>query len=339
MPVTTDTTNHANGHRGRWLNSCVRLQYQRVRICGNPSCRGQTVPQLESLEMIWDHAPHNAFTDLIRFQDRWWCVFREAAGHDAPGGIVRLLTSETGSMWESAARVEERGIDLRDPKLSVMPDGRLMLVMGGCVYDDVGEYLTRAPRVSFSGDGFKWSAPRRVLAEDHWLWRATWHGDRVYSLSKLGEGKEPRHGFLYSSTDGIEWDWITEFKLPGVSETTLRFQEDGEMVALIRPGYIGSSRPPYREWSFCETADRIGGPNFIMLPDGSLWGSGRLFTDEGARTVLARMTTSTYEPVLTLPSGGDTSYAGMVWHDDLLWMSYYSSHEEGTNVYLARVRL
>ena len=297
------------------------------------------MPQLESVEKIWGHAPHNAFTDLIRFRERWWCVFREGEGHDRPGGIVRVLTSETGVVWESAARVVEGGVDLRDPKLSVMPDGRLMLLMGGCVYDDDGEYLTRAPRVSFSEDGFMWSASRKVLAEDHWLWRATWHGDRAYSLSKLGEGKEPRRGFLYSSADGIEWDWITEFKLPGVSETTLRFLPDGEMVALVRPGYIGTSRPPYREWSFCETADRIGGPNFIRLPDGSLWGSGRLFTADGPRTVLARMTTSSYEPALTLPSGGDTSYAGMVWHDDLLWMSYYSSHEDGTGVYLARVRL
>ncbi len=297
------------------------------------------MPQLESVEMIWGRAPHNAFTDLIRFQDRWWCVFREAVGHDSPGGIVRVLTSDTGAEWESAATVVEGGIDLRDPKLSVMPDGRLMLLMGGSVYDDCDEYLTRAPRVSFSEDGFKWTVPRRVLSEDHWLWRVTWHDGLAYSLSKLGEGEEPRRGFLYSSADGIEWDWITEFKLPGVSETTLRFQADGEMVALIRPGYIGTARPPYREWSFCETADRIGGPNFIRLPDGSLWGSGRLFTADGPRTVLARMTTSTYEPVLTLPSGGDTSYAGMVWHDDLLWMSYYSSHEEGTGVYLARVRV
>ena len=215
------------------------------------------MPELESVERIWDHAPHNAFTDLIRFQGRWWCVFREAVAHDAPGGIVRVLTSETGATWEPAATVEERGVDLRDPKLSVMPDGRVMLLMGGCIYDDDGEYLTRAPRVSFSEDGLAWSAPQRVLSEDHWLWRATWHGGRAYSLSKLGEGKEPRRGFLYSSADGIAWDWITEFKLPGVSETTLRFLPDGEMVALVRPGYIGRSRPPYREWSFCET----GGPD------------------------------------------------------------------------------
>ena len=42
---------------------------------------------------------------------------------------------------------------------------------------------------------------------------------------------------------------------------------------------------------------------------------------------------------LKLPSGGDTSYAGLVWHDGLLWVSYYSSHEGKTSIYLAKVRL
>ena len=38
------------------------------------------------------------------------------------------------------------------------------------------------------------------------------------------------------------------------------------------------------------------------------------------------------------PSGGDTSYAGLVWHDGLLWISYYASHEGKTSIYLAQVR-
>jgi hypothetical protein len=47
----------------------------------------------------------------------------------------------------------------------------------------------------------------------------------------------------------------------------------------------------------------------------------------------------TYEPVLTVPSGGDCSYPGLAWHDGLLWMSYYSSHEGKSSIYLARIRL
>ncbi len=298
------------------------------------------MPELISVDRIWDHAPHNGFTDLIRFQDRWWCVFREAEGHATPGGITRVISSDDGSTWCSQALVCEAGIDLRDAKLSITPDGRLMLLMGGSVYDEDGVYLTRAPRVCFSQDGRAWTTPTKLLAEDHWLWRATWHEGRAYALSKLGEYENPRRGFLYTSVDGLEWNWHTEFDIPGVSETTLRFMPDDEMIALIRPHYIGSSRPPYREWSFTELSTTIGGPNFIRLPeDGSLWATGRSPAVLNAPTVLARMTATTFEPVLTLPCGGDSSYVGMVWHDNLLWMSYYSSHEEGTNIYLAKVRV
>ena len=296
-------------------------------------------PEIISVERIWDRAAYNSFTDLTRFQGRWYCTFREGVTHAGDIGVVRVLVSEEAKNWRSAGLLTEEDIDLRDPKLSVMPDGRLILLMGGIV-NEQGKYWTRSPRVSFSSDGRAWTAPRRVLAEDHWLWRVTWHKGRGYCLSKLNEGKRPRRGFLYTTTDGLQWDYITEFMVEGVSETTLRFMPDDEMIALIRPDWIGHSRPPYKEWTFHKMKHRIGGPNFLRLPDGSMWASGRRYHDGGsASTVLARMTRQSYEPVLTLPSGGDTSYAGMVWHDNLLWMSYYSSHESKTSIYLAKIHL
>ena len=48
---------------------------------------------------------------------------------------------------------------------------------------------------------------------------------------------------------------------------------------------------------------------------------------------MGRLSESGYEPLLTLPSGGDTSYPGLVWHDGLLWVSYYSSHEGKAAIY------
>ena len=42
---------------------------------------------------------------------------------------------------------------------------------------------------------------------------------------------------------------------------------------------------------------------------------------------------------VTLPSGGDNSYPGLVWHGGQLWVSYYSSHEGKTSIYLARVEV
>ena len=75
------------------------------------------------------------------------------------------------------------------------------------------------------------------------------------------------------------------------------------------------------------------------MPDGSPWASARGTHDGQDGTVLARMTRDSYKPVLYLPSGGDCSYPGMVWHDGLLWMSYYSSHQGKASIYLARIQL
>ena len=118
------------------------------------------------------------------------------------------------------------------------------------------------------------------------------------------------------------------------------FEPDGEMIALTRPHWSGTSNPPYENWQWTRIDANLGGPNFIRLPDGALWASARGKGEDGSSaTVLARMTRSSYEPILCLPSGGDCSYPGLVWHDDLLWMTYYSSHEGKSSIYLARIRL
>ena len=78
----------------------------------------------------------------------------------------------------------------------------------------------------------------------------------------------------------------------------------------------------------------------IRLPDGRFVAAVRLY-DGGARTSLC-LDRSAGRPLtefLKLPSGGDTSYAGLVLHEGLLWVSYYSSHEGKTSIYLAKVEI
>lgn len=320
-------------------------------------------PEVVSVVKIWDAGKHNAFTDLIHWHDQWYCTFREADAHVGGDGQLRVLVSDDGQKWTSAALLSEKGIDLRDPKLSITPDDRLMMTAGGSVYE--GKTLKgRQPRVAFSKDGTTWTPTQRVLEEGEWLWRVTWHGGKAYGTSynsssrgsaeakeaaktgKAAPGPADWKLKLVVSSDGVKYDLITHLDVPGhPNETTLRFLPDGEMVALVRReggntlAWIGRSQPPYREWTWKETKHRVGGPNFIRLPDGALWAAGRSYPG-GARTVVARMTADGgYEPALTLPSGGDTSYAGLVWHDGLLWMSYYSSHEGKSAIYLAKIKL
>ena len=91
--------------------------------------------ELLGVKKVWDKAPHNAFTDLVRFKDKWYLTFREAASHmyTAPAGKIRVLVSDDGETWTSAALLKygTDDDDLRDSKLSVMPDGRLLLVCAG----------------------------------------------------------------------------------------------------------------------------------------------------------------------------------------------------------------
>jgi hypothetical protein len=63
--------------------------------------------------------------------------------------------------------------------------------------------------------------------------------------------------------------------------------------------------------------------------------------DGGTRTSLSWLDPQNAKltEALKLPSGGDTSYAGMVLHERQLWISYYSSHEGKSSIYLAKVKL
>ena len=78
----------------------------------------------------------------------------------------------------------------------------------------------------------------------------------------------------------------------------------------------------------------------IQLPDGRILAVTRLHVG-GTRTSLSWLDVENAKltEVLKLPSGGDTSYAGLVWHDGLLWVSYYSSHEGKTSINLAQVKV
>jgi hypothetical protein len=126
-----------------------------------------------SVKRIWHSGQHNAFTDLIHYKGQWFCTFRESQAHVGGNGKIRVLASKDGESWTPAGLVAEDGIDLRDPKLSIAPDSRLMLSLGGSVYE--GKTLKeRQSRVSLSSDGTNWSAPEKILKKGDWLWRVTW---------------------------------------------------------------------------------------------------------------------------------------------------------------------
>lgn len=327
-------------------------------------------PEIVSIKKIWDKAPHNSFTDLIRFKDRWFLTFRESLAHVGGDGKIRVLSSADGETWEPAALLEEKGVDLRDPKLSVTPEGKLMLLMGGSIYKGTTTLKGRRSRVAFSPDGREWTAPKPILKEGDWLWRVTWHDGVGYGTSYNGKtliaakakaakakagakakSTRPENDLeLYRTKDGVNYELVTRFKIDGApNEATARVLANGEMLMLVRRegsavnpdtmGWVGRSRAPFTEWKWEASNLRFGGQNFIQTPSGAVWVGTRHYLPAGAKTILARLEGATLTPALTLPSGGDTSYPGMVWHEGLLWFSYYASHEGKSSIYLAKIKL
>jgi hypothetical protein len=309
---------------------------------GSTSLRGEDEARLIGVKKIWDQSPHNAFTDLVRFQDRWFCVFREGEGHVSPDGALRVITSTDGETWESAARIESPHSDLRDAKITVTPDGRLMLAGAEALHDTSEK--THQSLVWFSDDGFTWSDGHEVGDPNFWLWRITWHGDRAYGIgysvdrSNLGIR-------LYKSSDGKQFETLVETLRSDEysNESAMVFVGDTCYCLLRRDdsentGLLGISRPPYTEWEWKDLGVQIGGPDMIQLPDGRFVGAVRLY-DDPVRTSLVWVDPEegSLKEFLTFPSGGDTSYPGLVWHDDRLYVSYYSSHEGKSNIYLAQV--
>lgn len=312
-------------------------------------------------EKVWDIGNHNAFTDMIRFNGEFFLTFREGTGHvpesttGVGDGTVRVLRSQDGKTWESAVLLRRDGFDLRDAKLSITPDGRLLVTMGGSVYVN-GNLKRRVPQISFSDkNGQNFSDPadaiidESIRSEFDWLWRVTWNAGVgygvVYQITP-DENAAPNDDwkiYLVKTTDGIHYASCAALDVLGKpNEATVRFAPDGSMRILIRReapnyhAYLGKSDAPFTRWEWTDTGESLGGPNFLFLPDGTMFGGGRV---QGKTGLGVFSGDGVFHPLAILPSSGDNSYPGFALLDDTLYVSYYSSHEGKTSIYLTRIKL
>ncbi|MEM7305714.1 MAG: sialidase family protein [Planctomycetota bacterium] len=358
------TTFELNGERFRWGeemgNEMGRIARGLLSASGAPAA----APPLVSARRIWSEAPHCAFGDLVRFGDRFFATFREASAHvHGTDGKVRILASDDGERWESLALLEDEGFDLRDPKLSIMPDGRLMMTCGGSDYSD--GLLEWHTRVAYSADGTTWTAPRRVrgIPTNNWFFRLTWHDGVGYAMPNIS-GADPATGraitsdrriALFRTTDGMNYERAgDDLPLPsGACEASLAFDDEGVLTAVLRNaegdsdhGFLVRAAAPYTDFAVHRIEHGLGGPNLLRLPGGGLlvgtreWPHDRPAEREGMATVFLRLhDDGTFERAFEVPSGGDTGYPGMQLHGDELVVNYYSSHEGSAAMYVARVPL
>lgn len=311
------------------------------------------MPRGVTVTKIWDEAPHSAFTDLIQYKGNFYCSFREGEEHVfGADGTVRILSSKDGKNWKSVADMRVPGIDLRDPKLSITPNGELMVTIGGSIYE--GKTLKgRRPHVSFSSDGENFSYPQEVTRDGEtpwgsWIWRVTWHNGVGYAIDyQIGpdERRGPTEIMLLKTTDGKHYSKVSDLDIDGfANESTIRFDKNGKMHVMVRRetgdqvGVWATSNAPFTNWSYEKMNYRLGGPNFLFDKDGNIIATSRIYEPEVYTGLLVNDgNNAQFKEILRLPSGGDNSYAGMLFKGKHLWLSYYSQHEGKSSIYLAKV--
>lgn len=300
---------------------------------------------------IWDKAKHNAFPDLHFSNGYYYVALREGTSHvdNNNDGIVRIIRSKDLDNWETVHEYQMDGVDVREARLSSMPDGRILVSLAAGVWKDGYQWLKSY--VSYSNNSGMTFTPlieadvdSTIPSKLNWIWRLTWHNGVGYGILysfPVDRNSAPWQAYLVATTDGKSYKKVSDLPIDGnPNECTIRFDKDGKMYVMIRResgdqmGSLASSTYPYTEWSFAPLNWRLGGPNFLFLNDEELVMGSRLNTNDGARTaIFLTDLTGNVKNTILLPSWGDSSYPGMVLRDGMLHVVYYSSHEGKSSIY------
>jgi hypothetical protein len=295
---------------------------------------------------IWDRAPHNAFTDITFFKGKYYVVFREGARHESNDGAIRVLSSDDAYIFNENNRFDNRKFDLRDPKIINYNDSLLYILY--CMADRDNKVICTVLRSST--DGTNWSNETIFTQKNSWwLWSLYNYKGRLISGG---------YNFFKATFVNIyQFDNIRTRNFTGLrqgfygnhnpGETTFASSADGDtLFTAIRTKYpfptaIGYSTgdSTLGKWTWKEQDCIVtGGPRLFYLKNIGLF---LVTRDINFRTSVFWVNTKTFETkkVFTLPSGGDNGYPGITVNKNKLVISYYSSHEGPTSIYIATIGL
>ncbi len=320
-----------------------------ILACLAAACDARAEALLTGPAKIFGDGRHNAFTDLVRWNDAYYLCFRHGAGHLSMDGEIRVMRSRDFSVWEQCAVVDTLGDD-RDPHFTVL-NNTLFLFFG--VWDlahakDNGTPGRGRLRSHFATttDGEHWSEVRGVHQPDWWLWRVRAHGGVLYSPAYFLQWPSFKEGELrlLKSADGLAWEdagLVTKERIP--DEADIRFLPDGSLEMVARTcDKAGNSmwlrRGPGRaQWEKRDLEPVIHCPVFAEWGD-RCFVAGRGKDEKGYNTSLWELKDGAVKKLITLPSGGDTAYPGLITDPaadpngpPVLLVTWYSQHERAAD--------
>jgi len=305
--------------------------------------------EVQNIRRVFHNGEHNAFTDMIRFNGKYYLTFRSCPdGHMVhPTASVIVLASDDTKSWKQVHRFNVRHRDTRDPHFLAFK-GKLFIYTGTWYSGettlprdkyDLNQHLGYAV---WSDDGETWSDP--MLLEGtfgHYIWRAAAYGDTAYlcgrrkidyDIMAKGEGREIT-SLMLESDDGLIWRKKAVFQPTGGDETAFQFDSKGNVTAIARsygrnPAQVLRAAAPWTDWQKIKLDRYIGGPLLVSWGNRQVVG-GRELTDGGSRMSMYWVVENSLRKFAELPSGGDTSYPGFIELDlTHAVMSWYSSHEK-----------
>jgi hypothetical protein len=302
-------------------------------------------------KQIGSKADHNAFVDLCEFKQQLFCCYREAENHVSADGRICILTLDTEGHVLRSSRIAIPKTDLRDPKITVTPDGNILLIAYARQTSMNNQTISTRNLTWISQTGHSWSAAKEYANRGWWLWRVRWHKSQAYGFAynrkqnaiHLFSGN-PRRSFHLHQPFALS---LHKHKKGYPNESDLIF-DDNNAFAIVRrdadsyTAQLGHSNPPYKKWRWIDLGRYIGGPVMLRLDASCALVSGRILKQGKLVTGLLKMNLNNgdLQELMILPSAGDNSYPGLVLKDGLLYISYYSSHKDNKScVYLANINV
>jgi hypothetical protein len=300
---------------------------------------------------IWNEAPHNAFTDLIKYNNCYYCVFREGSAHESFDAKLHVVRSIDGKTWKSFAVISSPKIDFRDPHFFVDDNNNLS------IGTNTINLNYERQNVIYKLHDSMFIRVDMSSSSDYWFWSYTKQKQTVYSIGynmkqicfSNANSSKPKIALFESKDrectnfDSLEANNFPPSSFGCPSESSMLFMNDSVLIAVVRdertPGesHLGIAKKPFTNWQWQTMPFFLRGPKLALLPDGRIFlAAASMGYYEKMYYAILNPNTFSVEDIKALPSAGDTGYPGVVIEGNSVLMSYYSSHEGNARVYIAR---
>ena len=317
--------------------------------------------QVVAAKTIWESPRLNLGHDLIRFNDRWFVVCRDALD-------LRVFSSADGNQWESVALIKSRTPKwgLHKPAFNVTPDGQLMLTAYGLFPADAND-VKPVPAEDYlwanwySKDGRSWSEPNQIGAKYTTFSRLVWHRGVAFDFAHGNSCGNAQTLLFYSSSDGKKFQSLLYNETQnGFFPIDMAVLFDGDRAHCLmsrykaynvnnptprngptwQTGLFGTAKAPYTDWEWKPTNMQFVHTNMLRMPDRRIIAVARLL-EPTDRTSLCEFDPASGKltEVLELPFKESQGFqVGLAYHDGQAWISYHATHGKAS-VDLVKVKV